>query len=99
METKRVAVHLGLPYRLAKMIGDHDGPRVVQAWFTRLNRELNNRVPIRMLRDRIFRLLVPRFSAPRPFLADFGGLRLAVLARDWKAAALPNMLFTFKLVD
>jgi hypothetical protein len=42
---------LRFAYRLAKMIGDHDGPRVVQAWFTGLNPELNDRVPIRLLRE------------------------------------------------
>jgi hypothetical protein len=45
---KGVEERLRLAYRLAKMISDHEGPRVVHAWFTGLNPELNARVPVRL---------------------------------------------------
>jgi len=48
---KGVEERLRLAYRLAKMISDHEGSRVVQAWFTGLNPELNDRVPVRLLRE------------------------------------------------
>ncbi len=48
---KEVEERLRFAYRLAKMIGDHERPRVVQAWFTGLNPELKDRVPARLLRD------------------------------------------------
>ena len=48
---KGVEERLRFAYRLAKMINDHEGPRVVQAWLTGLNPELKDRVPIRLLRD------------------------------------------------
>jgi len=61
---------LRLAYRLAKMIGDHDGPRVVQAWFTGLNPELNDRVPIRLLREENIETVGPEIlGAARAFLA------------------------------
>src|SRR3974377_2125598 len=50
---------LRLAFRLAKMIGDQDGPRVVQAWFTGLNPELNDRAPIRMLREEDIEIVGP----------------------------------------
>jgi hypothetical protein len=61
---------LRLAYRLAKMIGDHDGPRVVQAWFTGLNPELKDRVPIRLLREEDIETVGPEIlGAARAFLA------------------------------
>jgi hypothetical protein len=48
---KGVDERLRLAYRLAKVINDHEGPRVVQAWFTGLNPELGDRVPARLLRE------------------------------------------------
>ena len=67
---KGVEERLRFAYRLAKMIGDHDGPRVVQAWFTGLNPELNDRVPIRMLREQDIETVGPEIlGAARAFLA------------------------------
>jgi len=61
---------LRFAYRLAKMIGDHSGPRVVQAWFTGLNPELNDRVPIRLLREQDLERVGPEIlGAARAFLA------------------------------
>ena len=56
-------------YRLAKMIGDHEGPHVVQAWF-RLNPELKDGVPARLLRDEDVEGVGPELlGAARAFLA------------------------------
>jgi hypothetical protein len=67
---KGVEERLRLAYRLAKMIGDHDGPRVVQAWFTGLNPELNDRVPIRLLREERVEKVGPELlGAARAFLS------------------------------
>jgi len=55
---------------LAKMISDHEGPRVVQAWFTGLNPELNDRVPVRLLREENVEIAGPELlGAARAFLA------------------------------
>jgi hypothetical protein len=52
------------------MISDHEGPRVVQAWFTGLNPELNDRVPIRLLREENVEAVGPEIlGAARAFLA------------------------------
>ena len=67
---KGVEERLRLAYRLAKMIGDHEGPRVVQAWFTGLNPELNDRVPVRLLREEDLEKAGPELlGAARAFLA------------------------------
>jgi hypothetical protein len=61
---------LRFAYRLAKMINDHEGPRVVQAWLTGLNPELGDRVPIRWLRDEDIETIGPEIlGAARAFLA------------------------------
>ena len=67
---KGVEERLRLAYRLAKMIRDHEGPRVVQAWFTGLNPELNDRVPVRLLREENVEAVGPEIlGAARAFLA------------------------------
>jgi hypothetical protein len=67
---KGVEERLRLAYRLAKMIGDHEGPRVVQAWLTGLNPDLNDRVPIRLLREGNVETVGPELlGAARAFLA------------------------------
>ena len=40
-----------LAYRIAKTLSEHDSARVVQAWFTGLNPVLQDRSPIRLLRE------------------------------------------------
>ena len=61
---------LRFAYRLAKMISDHEGPRVVQAWLTGLNPELRDRVPVRLLRDENIETVGPEIlGAARVFLA------------------------------
>ena len=67
---KGVEERLRLAYRLAKVINDHEGPRVVQAWFTGLNPELNERVPVRLLREGDIERVGPEIlGAARAFLA------------------------------
>jgi hypothetical protein len=67
---KGVEERLRLAYRLAKMISDHEGPRVVQTWFTGLNPELNDRVPVRLLREENVEDVGPEIlGAARAFLA------------------------------
>jgi hypothetical protein len=65
-ESRNVCV---FAYRLAKVISDQDGPRVVQTWFTGLNPELNDRVPIRLLREEDIESVGPQIlGAARAFL-------------------------------
>jgi len=67
---KGVEERLRLAYQLAKMISDHEGPRVVQAWLTGLNPELNDRAPIRLLREEDVATVGPEIlGAARAFLA------------------------------
>jgi hypothetical protein len=67
---KGVEERLRFAYRLAKVISDQDGPRVVQTWFTGLNPELNDRVPIRLLREEDIESVGPQIlGAARAFLA------------------------------
>lgn len=40
-----------LAFQVGRMLQQHEAREVVQAWFTGLNPELNDRVPIRLLRD------------------------------------------------
>jgi len=67
---KGVDERLRFAYRLAKMISDHEGQRVVQAWFTGLNPELGDRVPARLLREENVETVGPEIlGAARSFLA------------------------------
>lgn len=63
-------VRLRFAYRVAKTLAKHDDARVVQAWFTGLNPELNDRVPIRLLRDEDLEVVGPQIlGAARAFVA------------------------------
>jgi hypothetical protein len=67
---KGVEERLRFAYRLAKMMSDHEGPRVVQAWFTGLNPELGDRVPVRLMREEDVATVGPQIlGAARAFLA------------------------------
>jgi hypothetical protein len=48
---KGAVERLRLAYHVAAMLRDHEDKRVVQAWLTGVNPELNDRVPIRLLRE------------------------------------------------
>jgi hypothetical protein len=59
-----------LAYQIAKTLSEHDSPRVVQAWFTGLNPELQDRTPIRLLREEDIDKVGPELlNAMRAFLA------------------------------
>ncbi len=42
---------LRFAYRVVRTLQNHEPPSVIQAWLTGLNPELNDRVPIRLLRE------------------------------------------------
>ena len=59
-----------LAYQIAKTLREHDSARVVQAWFTGLNPELQDRTPIRLLREADIDKAGPELlNAMRAFLA------------------------------
>ena len=59
-----------LAYQIAKTLSEHDSPRVVQAWFTGLNPEMQDRTPIRLLREEDVEKVGPELlNAMRAFLA------------------------------
>jgi hypothetical protein len=67
---KGVEERLRLTYRLAKVLNDHEGPQVAQAWLMGLNPELTDRVPIRLLREEDLAVVGPEIlGAVRAFLA------------------------------
>src|SRR5436305_1546467 len=59
-----------LAYQIAKTLHEHDAARVVQAWFMGLNPELQDRTPIRLLREEDIEKVGPELlNAMRAFLA------------------------------
>ena len=59
-----------LAYQIAKTLREHDSARVVQAWFTGLNPELQDRTPIRLLKEEDVEKVGPELlNAMRAFLA------------------------------
>ena len=59
-----------LAYQIGKTLSEHESPRVVQAWFTGLNPELQDRTPIRLLREEDIQKVGPELlNAMRAFLA------------------------------
>jgi hypothetical protein len=59
-----------LAFQIAKTLSEHDSARVVQAWFTGLNPELQDRTPIRLLREGNVEKVGPELlNAMRAFLA------------------------------
>ena len=54
----------------AKTLREHDDKRVVQAWFTGLNPDLDDRVPIRLIREEDLEIVGPEIlRAARSFVA------------------------------
>ena len=49
--TRDIEPRLRFAFRVASTLRERDEPAIVQAWFTGLNRELNDCVPVRLLRD------------------------------------------------
>ncbi len=61
---------LRLAYHVVRMLSDHEGKRVVQAWLAGLNPELDDRVPLRLLREGDIEEVGPKIlAAARAFLA------------------------------
>lgn len=61
---------LRLAYRVVRTLGKHEHPHVVQAWLTGLNPELNDRAPLRLLREGNLEKVGPQIlGAARAFLA------------------------------
>ena len=58
-----------LAYQIAKTLSEHDSARVVQAWFTGLNPELQDRTPIRLLKEEGDKVGPELLNAMRAFLA------------------------------
>ena len=59
-----------LAYHIAKTLSEHDPARVVQAWFIGLNPELQDRTPIRLLKQGDLDKVGPELlNAMRAFLA------------------------------
>jgi hypothetical protein len=59
-----------LAYQIAKTLSQHESSRVVQAWFTGLNPELQDRTPIRLMREGNIEKVGPELlNAMRAFLA------------------------------
>jgi hypothetical protein len=61
---------LRFAFQVARTLSEHDSPTVVQAWLTGVNPELEDRVPLRLMReneiDAVARAIL---SAARAFLA------------------------------
>lgn len=65
-----VEARLRLGYHVARMLSDHEGKRVVQSWLSGLNPELDDRVPLRLLREGDIEEIGPKvLAAARAFLA------------------------------
>ena len=61
---------LRFAFQVARAIGEHDSPAVVQAWLTGVNPELGDRVPLRLMRENEIDAVAPAIlSAARAFLA------------------------------
>ena len=61
---------LRFTYQLIMPLADHDAPAVVQAWLTGINPELNDRTPIRLLREQELEVVGPELlAAARAFIA------------------------------
>jgi len=61
---------LRFAFQLARALGEHDSPDVVQAWLTGVNPELGDRVPLHLMRENEIDAVAPAIlSAARAFLA------------------------------
>jgi hypothetical protein len=62
---------LRFAFRVVKTLESRDHGSVVQAWLTGLNPELNDRVPIRLIREGDLEMVGPEiFGALRAFVAE-----------------------------
>jgi len=62
---------LRFAFQVARALNEHDSPAVVQAWLTGVNPELDDRVPLRLMRENEVDEVAPAIlSAVRAFLGD-----------------------------
>ena len=67
---KNAENRLRLAFQIAKVLSQYEGQDVARAWLTGLNPELDDRVPIRLLREEEPEAIGPQIlSAVRAFLA------------------------------
>ena len=67
---KTAEERLRFAFRVVKTLEHHDHASVVQAWLTGLNPELDDRVPIRLMRDGDLEIVGPEIlGAVRAFMA------------------------------
>jgi hypothetical protein len=67
---KSAEERLRFAFRVVKTLQNHDHASVVQAWLTGLNPELNDRIPIRLLREGDLETVGPQIlGAVRAFVA------------------------------
>jgi hypothetical protein len=67
---KAAEERLRFAFRVVKTLEQHEHPTVVQAWLTGLNPELNDRVPVRLLREGDLETVGPEIlGAVRAFVA------------------------------
>jgi hypothetical protein len=67
---KDAEARLRFTFRVVRTLQKSDHPAVVQAWLTGLNPELNDRVPVRLLREGDLEKVAPEIlGAVRAFLA------------------------------
>ena len=58
-------------FQVARALSEHDSPAVVQAWLTGVNPELDDRVPLRLMRENEIEAVAPDIlSAVRVYLGD-----------------------------
>jgi hypothetical protein len=61
---------LRFAFQVARTLSEHDSPAVVQAWLTGVNPELEDRVPLCLMREKEIDAVAPAIlSAARAFLA------------------------------
>jgi len=61
---------LRFAYQVIAPLAEHDTPAVVQSWLTGINPQLNDRTPIRLLREHDLEVVGPELlAAVRAFLA------------------------------
>jgi hypothetical protein len=61
---------LRFAFQVARAISEHDSSAVVQAWLTGVNPELEDRVPLLLMREKEIDVVAPAIlSAARAFLA------------------------------
>ena len=61
---------LRFAFQVARTLREQDSPAVVQAWFTGVNPELGDRVPLRLMRESDLHTVAPEMlRAARAFLA------------------------------